>query len=529
MSVTITNIVEELQSRIDALTANDSNSDLLKLFSAVKISSEQVIRGYDNVSDLPAATSNNKGYIYWVNNQNSLYVSDGQNWSSLSTGGGSVYYAGSNIDITNNTITNTAPDQTVTLTGDSNLTVTGTYPNFTLSNTAPDQTVTLTGGSNVTISGTYPNFTISSTDNVGIALTNLSVTQNAASGGGSLAYDNTTGNFSFTPPDLSNLQGGSGGIQLTNLAVTQNTASGTGTLTYDNTTGNFTYTPPELFSGDYADLTNKPTNLSDFVNDVGYITSQTDSQTLSLVGTTLSITNGNNVDLSGLAGSASVSISDSTPFNPTAGDLWWKSDEGILKIYYTDSDSSQWVDTVPQIASGSSYSDTDVETYLNGNLATHIIPDTNAAYDIGSAEYKIRHFYLSSNSMYMGDNEVSIGLTDDKLTVGGHYVAESSHANVDNAGAIDITKTNHLITPLTAGVSLPNGTYIGQELKFWISQTVGNDYIDIIVDNAKYMNGSGILVTAAAYNWRLQATNTAMFNCLWDGTAWILSNGSIGA
>lgn len=37
----------------------------------------------------------------------------------------------------------------------------------------------------------------------GIALTDLSVTQNAANGGGSLAYNNTTGVFSYAPPDLS--------------------------------------------------------------------------------------------------------------------------------------------------------------------------------------------------------------------------------------------------------------------------------------------------------------------------------------
>ena len=39
--------------------------------------------------------------------------------------------------------------------------------NVTVTNTAPDQTVTLTSGANVTITGTYPNFTISSDDVVG--------------------------------------------------------------------------------------------------------------------------------------------------------------------------------------------------------------------------------------------------------------------------------------------------------------------------------------------------------------------------
>ena len=36
-------------------------------------------------------------------------------------------------------------------------------------------------------------------------------------------------------------------------------------------------------------------------------------------------------------------------------------------------------------------------------IAGHIIPSTNAAYDIGSAEYKIRHLFLSDNSLYVGD------------------------------------------------------------------------------------------------------------------------------
>ena len=56
------------------------------------------------------------------------------------------------------------------------------------------------------------------------------------------------------------------------------------------------------------------------------------------------------------------------------------------------------------ITDGSSYSDTDVASYLGGNLDTHILPDTNATYDIGSASYKIRDLYLSDNSLHIGAN-----------------------------------------------------------------------------------------------------------------------------
>jgi hypothetical protein len=57
------------------------------------------------------------------------------------------------------------------------------------------------------------------------------------------------------------------------------------------------------------------------------------------------------------SGGASVSISDAPPTSPTANSLWWQSNTGILKIYYTDTDSSQWVDASPS-SSGSSSTDT---------------------------------------------------------------------------------------------------------------------------------------------------------------------------
>jgi hypothetical protein len=50
-------------------------------------------------------------------------------------------------------------------------------------------------------------------------------------------------------------------------------------------------------------------------------------------------------------------------------------------------------------------------------MKTSIIPDTNAAYDIGSAEYKIRHLYLSDNSVYFGDENVPLNSTKVRNTL----------------------------------------------------------------------------------------------------------------
>ena len=43
-------------------------------------------------------------------------------------------------------------------------------------------------------------------------------------------------------------------------------------------------------------------------------------------------------------GGARVSVGDTAPASAASGDLWWKSNEGNLKIYYADDNSSQWID-----------------------------------------------------------------------------------------------------------------------------------------------------------------------------------------
>ena len=129
------------------------------------------------------------------------------------------------------------------------------------------------------------------------------------------------------------------------------------------------------------------------------------------------------INASGGSG-ASVTTDDNAPGSATDGDLWWKSDEGRLKVYYTDTDGSQWVDASPPMAPPATLtalSDTpanytsaagkylrvnsagnavEFTNNIGGTMSAHIIPDTNAAYDLGNAEYKIRHLFLSDNTVY---------------------------------------------------------------------------------------------------------------------------------
>ena len=53
-------------------------------------------------------------------------------------------------------------------------------------------------------------------------------------------------------------------------------------------------------------------------------------------------------------GGSSVTVSDSAPSSPSAGDLWWDSAGNRMFIYYTDADSSQWVQATTPGADGAS-------------------------------------------------------------------------------------------------------------------------------------------------------------------------------
>jgi hypothetical protein len=122
-----------------------------------------------------------------------LYYTDTRARLALSAGTGITYDSATGI------ITNSAPDQTVVLTGGTGISTSGTYPSFTITNTAPDQTVVLTGAGTTTITGTYPNFTISSDDQYDGTVTSVDLTAGtgiSVSGGpittsGSITVTNT--------------------------------------------------------------------------------------------------------------------------------------------------------------------------------------------------------------------------------------------------------------------------------------------------------------------------------------------------
>jgi hypothetical protein len=114
--------------------------------------------------------------------------------------------------------------------------------NLSYDNTTGEFAFTPADLSSYAVTGDLSNF---------ICLTDLSICTNTASGNGGLTYNNTTGEFAFTPADLSSIDVTNAicdFICLTDLSICTNTASGNGGLTYNNTTGEFAFTPPDLSS-----------------------------------------------------------------------------------------------------------------------------------------------------------------------------------------------------------------------------------------------------------------------------------------
>jgi hypothetical protein len=163
--------------------------------------------------------------------------------------------ASTGISVTNGagsvTITNTAPDQVVSLTGAGTTSISGTYPNFTISsddqfdgtvtsvdltagtgisvsggpittsgsitvtNTAPDQTVAIASGTGISVSGTYPNFTVTNTSpSLGGTVTSITAGTGLTGGtittSGTIAIDSTvvttTGSYA-NPSWITSLDG----------------------------------------------------------------------------------------------------------------------------------------------------------------------------------------------------------------------------------------------------------------------------------------------------------------------------------
>ena len=204
----------------------------------------------------------------------------------------------------------------------------------------------------------------------------------------------------------------------------------------------------------------------------------------------------------GGGGGATVTTSDAAPSTPSDGDLWWKSNEGRLKVYYDDGSGTQWVDASPPLSPSFTpkISNNTVSLEAKYNTLTqqhyleqvgHILPSTNATYDIGSADKKVRHLFLSDNSVWLGE-DVKMSRYDGKVkfytrsktktptpitTAGGDLAGCISYVNLQypnrpgtvNAGTLLLSDWLEYYCDIT---SVAIGTYSPEDL--WAAETSGD-------------------------------------------------------
>lgn len=188
-----------------------------------------VVSSTDNVNDADANPTNEIQTL--TMNGNDLTISLGNTVTIPQN----IYTAGSGILMTANTISNSAPDQTITIDNGTGINVTGSYPDFTINNTSPDQTVTITGNGATNVTGTYPNFIITSTDNnttysagTGIGFTGTTINNTAPdqtvllTGGGATNVSGTYPNYTVTSTDNNTTYNAGTGLTLTGTSFSAN-------------------------------------------------------------------------------------------------------------------------------------------------------------------------------------------------------------------------------------------------------------------------------------------------------------------
>jgi hypothetical protein len=172
--------------------------------------------------------------------------------TTASTGAIEQITIGAGLSLSGGSLANTAPDQVVSLTGGTAISISGSYPAFTINNTAPDQVVSLTASTGMSVTGTYPSFTLTNTAPDRIV--------SLATGTG-ISVSGTYPSFTITnsaPDQVVSLTAGTGisisgtypSFTVTNSAPNQVVSlTGAGTTVVSGTYPNFTITSNDQFAG----------------------------------------------------------------------------------------------------------------------------------------------------------------------------------------------------------------------------------------------------------------------------------------
>lgn len=252
----------------NTLLSEDLNLGSIKILSSNSVESSASLSTIDGDS--------NRGQLIHVQDENAIYYVNGNSWHKLLTDANlpvtnytdslnQVAYSG---DYTNLINKPTIPADVTDLTD-----VSGFYARSTDVPTELDDLDIIDGAAGQVLTtdgnGNYSFQTVAGSSNA-IGYTDLSVTVGIPNADGNLSYNDTTGVFNFTPPNLSVYQLRS---ELGDVA-TSNNYNSLDDLPNLTVYAVSTDISSVGFSGEYSDLQNPPSipqNVSELVNDANYI------------------------------------------------------------------------------------------------------------------------------------------------------------------------------------------------------------------------------------------------------------------
>ena len=106
-----------------------------------------------------------------------------------------------------------------------------------------------------------------------------------------------------------------------------------------------------------------------------------------------------------------------------------------------------------------------------GDVNGHIHPSSNEDYDIGSAEYKVRHLFLSDNSLYIGDTWIKA--EGDSVKTPNLLVGDLNLNNTGRQNEVDGTSGHWTIQEGSSDLFLINRA-TGKKYRFNITEVEEN-------------------------------------------------------
>jgi len=163
-----------------------------------------------------------------------------------------------------------------------------------------------------------------------------------------------------------------------------------------------------------------------------------------------------------------AAIGDTPPANPGAGDLWWNSADGRMYVYYTDANSSQWVDL--SAGGAGQY------LPLTGGTVTGNVTVTGYA-TIGTSTNNVFDNVASARSLIVqsSSSATTPGSSTNSLTICNSDTTTNNVSQI-NFAAITGASTNQYSSAWIAAIhgARVNGQYPAGQLAFATSTSTNN-------------------------------------------------------